>query len=125
MPHHLNVPMKRDSTSPSSYIDSIDGEQKELLLAIRKLIQEVEPKAEEIINYGMLEYTDFANLAAQKNYVSLYVSPEALAAYKKKYPGADCGKSCLRFTSKKKFDPAAIKNLLEMVKDLPIERRGC
>jgi len=117
--------MKRDSTSPSNYIDSIDGEQKELLMAIRKLIIEVEPKAEEVINYGMLEYTDFANLAAQKNYVSLYVSPEALAAHKKKYPGADCGKSCLRFTSIKKFDPAAIKCLLEMVKELPIDRRGC
>lgn len=117
--------MKRDSTSPDNYIDTLEGEQKDLLLKIRKLIFEVEPKAEEIIEYGMLGYTDFANLAAQKNYVSLYVSPEALATYKMKYPSADCGKSCLRFTSLKKFDQSAIRHLLEAVKELPIDRRGC
>ena len=79
----------------------------------------------EMIEYGMLGYTDFANLAAQKNYVSLYVSPEALAAHKKKYSAADCGKSCLRFNSKKNFDPVAIRDLLERVKELPIDRRSC
>jgi len=75
--------MKRDDRSPAHYIDSVEGEQKQLLLSIRSLIQSVAPDAEEYIEYGMLGYGEVANLAAQKNYVSLYVSPKALVEYKK------------------------------------------
>ncbi len=52
-----------------------------LLQEIRKPIFEVDPEVEETIEYGMLGYTDFANLAAPKHYVSLYVSPRAMAKY--------------------------------------------
>ncbi len=109
--------MKRDSQSPEHYIKSIEGEQKILVEGIRKLIFEVDPDAEEVIEYGMLGYVDFANLAAQKNYVSLYVSPKALTEHKNKHPEVNCGKSCLRFSSLKKFDPASVKALLKDVMD--------
>lgn len=113
--------MKRDDRSPASYIDSVAGEQKSLLLEVRKVIFDVEPDSEEVIEYGMLGYPGLANLAAQKNYVSLYVAPKALAEYKKKYAGADCGKSCLRFRSMKQFDPAAVRDLLELVRKIRLE----
>ncbi|MHC4401398.1 MAG: DUF1801 domain-containing protein [Planctomycetota bacterium] len=108
--------MRRDDRSPSSYLDSVDGELKDLLVEIRSLIFKVHPQCEELIEYGMLGYPGLANLAAQKGYVSLYVSPEALAKYKKQYACADCGKSCLRFKSMKDFDESAITYLLELVK---------
>lgn len=117
--------MKRDSQSPDHYIASIEGEQKKLLLEIRKLIFEADPNADEIIEYGMLGYTDFVNLAAQKHYVSLYVSPRILAEYRKQHPDAtfpkNCGKSCLRFGwgpgSISQFDPASIRALLKDIVD--------
>lgn len=113
--------MQRDVKTPEEYLDAVEGKQKELLTAIRELIFEVEPEAEETINYGMLEYAGLANLAAQKNSVNLYVAPKALAEYKKKVPGADCGKSCLRFKSLKQFDRDAVKSLLELVRKIRAE----
>ena len=119
--------MKRDDRSPAHYIDSVEGEQKQLLLSIRALIQSVAPDAEEYIEYGMLGYGEVANLAAQKNYVSLYVSPKALAEYKKKHATADCGKSCLRFKSVGNFDSVAVKDLLTTVQKMILagEDTGC
>ena len=110
--------MKRDDKTPQHYIDSVKGEQKELLLAIRAVILEVEPDSRETIEYGMLSYPELANLAAQKNYVSLYVAPDAIAAFQTKYPGTDCGKCCLRFTSIRQFDPSAVRSLLEQVRQI-------
>ncbi|BDS07922.1 hypothetical protein NT6N_29620 [Oceaniferula spumae] len=110
--------MKRDSQSPQHYIDSVEGEQQELLLKVRALIQNVAPDATEGIEYDMLAYGELCNLAAQKNYVSLYVSPKALAEYHQSHPDANCGKCCLRLRSLKQFDPAAVKTLLERANQL-------
>lgn len=110
--------MKRDDSSPEAYIDSVEGDQKEMLVEIRKTIFEIDPQAEEFIEYGMLSYRDLANLAAQKNYVSLYVPPKALTKYKEKYTGANCGKCCLRIKSIKQFDPSAVKYLLKLVMEI-------
>lgn len=113
--------MKRDGSSPSSYMDSVDGEQKSLLIEIRKVIFEVEPQSAEIIEYGMLSYPGLANLAAQKNYVSLYVTPKALSKYKDRFEDVDCGKSCLRFKSIKQFDRSAVRYLLELANKIRLD----
>ncbi|MDA7920336.1 DUF1801 domain-containing protein [Verrucomicrobiales bacterium] len=120
--------MKRDDSSPGAYLDSVDEPQKSLLMAIRELIIEVAPNAVEGIDYGMLGFGDIANLAAQKNYVSLYVAPLALAAFQKQHPSINCGKSCLRFSSIAQFEKVggdAIRELLEAVVALPPEQRSC
>ncbi len=120
--------MKRDDSSPEAYLASIEEPQKSLLLAIRDLIIEVAPDAKEGIEYGMLGFGDIANLAAQKNYVSLYVPPAALAPFKKRHPSVNCGKCCLRFSSAAKFEALGrdeIRGLLEAVVALPPEQRGC
>ena len=110
--------MKRDDRSPQHYIDAIeDPDQQALFLVIRKLILAAH-KGEEIIEYGMLGYPGLANLAAQKNYVSLYVLPEALKEHKQAHPDSNCGKSCLRFTKNTQVDEPAITQLLERVKEL-------
>lgn len=119
--------MQRDSRSPRHYLDAVEGAQKELLLEIRALIREMVPGAAETIEYGMLGYGGIANLAAQKHYVSLYVSPKALARFKEDHPSADCGKSCLRFRSAKDFDPAAVRSLLAEIRRMREdgESAGC
>jgi hypothetical protein len=89
--------MKRDDTSPDAYCESVEGKQRELLEALRALVLESAPDVEEGIRYGMLDYPGLANLAAQKQYVSLYVAPAVLAEHAAAFEGIDHGKSCLRY----------------------------
>lgn len=120
--------MKRNDASPQAYIDSTEEPQRALLLRVRALVLEVCPNANEYIEYGMLAYSDVANLAAQKNYVSLYVAPKALDEWKNKHPGQSCGKSCLRFANAKKLDDLgdeSIRELIRSVLALPPEERSC
>ncbi|MEM9280388.1 MAG: DUF1801 domain-containing protein [Verrucomicrobiota bacterium] len=117
--------MKRDSSSPSAYIDSVEGDLKPLLIAVRDIILDVAPASEEYIEYGMLAYGDLANLAAQKNYVSLYLSPLVLTEIKKEYPALNCGKSCLRMRSLEQLNEPAIRLALTKVGELPLDLRGC
>ncbi|MGB0775146.1 MAG: DUF1801 domain-containing protein, partial [Akkermansiaceae bacterium] len=105
--------MQRDCKTPADYHAAIEGEQKEMLLAIREVILDVNPDTEEIIEYGMLGYTDVANLAAQKHYIALYVAPKAMATYKEKHPDSNCGKSCLRMRNMKQVNLPGIRQLLE------------
>lgn len=108
--------MRRDDSSPEAYIADVEGEQRKLLLAVRGVIRERHPDIGEGIAYGMLDYPGLANLAAQKNYVVLYVAPEVLAKHKANFPGADCGKSCLRLKSLGQFDADALAALLDEVR---------
>ena len=71
--------MRRDASSPKAYCDDVKGAQRRLLDTIRALILEAAPDVDEGLRYGMLDYPGIANLAAQKNYVALYVAPAALA----------------------------------------------
>lgn len=108
--------MRRDSSSPEAYRADVDGAQREILEQIRALIFEAAPDVEEGIEYGMLDYPGIANLAAQKNYVSLYVAPPVLSRRKADFPGVDAGKSCLRFRKREQVDRAAMLTLLREVR---------
>jgi len=104
--------MKRDSDSPEAYRAAVEGEQRELLEAIRALVFEVAPAIDEKIQYGMLDYPGLANLAAQKHYVSLYVMPAVLDRHRESFAGVGTGKSCLRFRRLNQLDPALVRALL-------------
>lgn len=107
--------MKRDDRSPKHYINSLDCDQRELLESIRALIFESIPGIKETIEYGMLGYPGLANLAAQKNYVALYVQPSVLDHFREEFSHINCGKSCLRFRNQKQLDNGSIKRLLTAV----------
>jgi uncharacterized protein YdhG (YjbR/CyaY superfamily) len=107
--------MKRDDSSPQAYRNDVAGEQREMLEAIREVILEVASGTDEIIEYGMLGYPGLANLAAQKHHVALYVMPAILAKHRENFPGADCGKSCLRFRRRDQIDRARLRALLRDV----------
>ena len=110
--------MRRDDSSPEAYREAVQGEQREMLETIRKAILRVAPGAEETTKYGMLNYPGLGSLAAQKHYVSLYVSPTVLAKHKKRFPGVDSGKSCLRFKRLDQIDAKALALLLRDVDKL-------
>ena len=104
--------MKRDSTSPAAYRADIDGWQRDVVERIRGLVQAGCPGVEEGIKYGMLNSPGIGALAAQKHYVSLYVSPEILERRRKEFPKLACGKSCVRFRRASDLDEAAVRSLL-------------
>ena len=108
--------MKRDVTTAAAYLAEIPEHQRPLLESLRGAIRKACPDVPEGIRYGMLDYPGLANLAAQKNYVALYVASTVLAAFKARFSGVSCGKSCLRFTRKEQFDEAAIRDLLQEVR---------
>ncbi len=108
--------MKRTAATPDDYLAQVPHRQKPVLEALRTLILEGSPGIAEGLRYGMLDYPGLANLAAQKHYVALYVLPEALAAFKGRFPGVSCGKSCLRFARLEQVDRSAIADLLQAVR---------
>ena len=114
--------MKRDSSSPQAYRNDVDGKQRHLLERLRELIFEACPDVEEGIEYGMLDYPGLANMAAQKNYVSLYVLPSVLAQFKDEFKRVNSGKSCLRFRSLEQVDPDAVRRLLRAVRKAKARR---
>ena len=107
--------MQREVSTPEEYRKDVTGEQSEMLEAIRGAIYDVAPKIDEIIEYGMLGYPGLANLAAQKHYVALYVKPAVLAKHRDRLPGADCGKSCVRFRSPEQIETEPLRDLLREV----------
>ena len=104
--------MRRDDTSPAAYCKAVEGDQRRLLDEIREIVLETAPSVEETTRYGMLNYPGVGSLAAQKHYVSLYVSPKALAKHKKAFAGVDSGKSCLRFKRLDQVDAKAVRALV-------------
>ena len=107
--------MRRDDSSPEAYRNDVSGEQSEMLETIRNAILSVAPDTDEIIEHGMLGYPGLANLAAQKHYVALYVMPAVLAEHRDRFPGADCGKSCMRFRRPDQIDSKRLRDLLRDV----------
>jgi uncharacterized protein YdhG (YjbR/CyaY superfamily) len=108
--------VRRDSSSPQAYRDDVDDDKREMLDTIRAAILEVAPDAVEGIEHGMLDYPGLANLAAQKDYVALYVAPAVLAVHKARFPGVNAGKSCLRFRKSSQLDREALIHLLREVR---------
>lgn len=107
--------MRRNDSSPEAYRTDVTGEQSEMLETIRNAILSVAPDTEEIIEHGMLGYPGLANLAAQKYFVALYVIPAVLAEHRDGFPGADCGKSCLRFRRPDQIDSDRLRELFRDV----------
>ena len=108
--------MKRDDSSPEAYRRDVDGELSDMLETIRSTILEVAAGDDECIEYGMLDYPGIANLAAQKDYVSLYVRPEILDGFRDRFD-VDCGKSCLRFKRPDQIDRDLLVELIERLRD--------
>lgn len=108
--------MRREAKSPEDYLAQIEGEQRDMVNRIRAVIAEVVPDVEETLGGGMLDYPGLANLAAQKNYVALYVAAAPLAEHKANFPGTSCGKCCLRFKRPAHVDEAALAALLRDVR---------
>ncbi len=120
--HDCLVPvMKRDAKTPEDYVAAVPEPQRALLKAVRSVIFRAVPDVAEEIRYGMLDYPGLANLAAQKAYVALYVKASVLAAFKPRFPGVSCGKSCLRIVRPEQVDEDALQEMLVAVRQARLE----
>ena len=108
--------MKRDAETPADYLAQVPEDQRALLEALRAVILRDHPDISEGLRYGMLDYPGLANLAAQKAYVALYVKASVLAEFRPRFPGLNCGKSCLRFKRLEQIDADTVADLLRAVR---------
>lgn len=89
--------MKNDSPTSNeidAYIANFPKDVQDILRAIRALVREVAPDAQEKINYGIPTFTLNGNLvhyAGFKTYIGFYPTPSGIEKFKKelsKYEGA-------------------------------------
>jgi uncharacterized protein YdhG (YjbR/CyaY superfamily) len=136
--------MKYEATTVDRYIESIPEKWKEPVSRIRSTIKEsIPPGFEECISYGMIGYVvplsrypsgyhakkgeplPFINIAAQKDYVSIYhlgiyAKKEILDWFIDSYEKAmgkkpDIGKSCMRFRSEESIPYDLISELVKKI----------
>ena len=86
------------------YLKTVATAERAVFTKLRTLLKKAHPQAQESMKYRMPTYLvggyHLGAFNKQKNYLCLYLNPEAVDPYRKelKAAGLDCGKSCLRFT---------------------------
>jgi len=71
-----------------------------VLSALRDLVRETVPQAQETMRYRMPTYEIdevICSFASQKHYMSLYLDTMLVDRYRKQFGKLDVGKSCVRF----------------------------
>jgi uncharacterized protein YdhG (YjbR/CyaY superfamily) len=92
------------ATTVDGFLNTLTDDERAVFTKLRGLLKKAHPKVEESMKYRMPTYLvgeyHLGAFNKQKNYLCLYLNPEAVDPYRKqlKTAGLDCGKSCLRFT---------------------------
>lgn len=105
----------RRFTTVDEYIATFNGAARESLIAIRKLIKETVPRAEESISYNIPAYKlngPLIYFAAYKNHIGVYALPSAHKAFKEELSGYKQGKGSVQFPLDKPMPLALIKAML-------------
>lgn len=92
--------MTKHSPEVDAYIASFPPEIQKLLQAMRTVISEAVPDAEEKIGYGIPTFTLNGNLvhyAAFKNHIGFYPAPRGLEAFKDELSGYKGAKGSVQF----------------------------
>jgi uncharacterized protein YdhG (YjbR/CyaY superfamily) len=77
---------KSNVLSIDTYISNFQKEIQVMLQAVRKIIHDAAPDAEETIKYGIPTFTLHGNLVhfgAYKHHIGFYPTPSAMTAFKK------------------------------------------
>lgn len=109
--------MQSDAKTVPAYLKAVpEADRRKALTTLRGMIRKAAPEATETMQYGMPTYDLngflFA-LAAQKNYLALYVTEHAVVEqFKPRLGKVNCGKSCIRFARLDAIDVGAVGELL-------------
>ncbi|MDY7079474.1 MAG: DUF1801 domain-containing protein [Chloroflexota bacterium] len=134
--------MRSSASTVKEYLAELPGERREAIEAVRRVILENLPGGyEEVMNWGMITYQVpletypdtynkkplmYAALAAQKNYMTVYLtaiymdeeaSREFEAAYRATGKRYNAGKSCVRF---RKLEDLPLELIGESIASLPV-----
>lgn len=135
--------MRSDAATVEAYLEELPPERREMVSAVRDVIQRHLPEGYvESLRWGMISYEvpletyrdtyngqplNYAALASQKQYVSLYLmniyGDEALRerfeeAYRATGKRLDVGKSCVRF---RKLDDLPLDLVAEMIAAVSVQ----
>lgn len=137
--------MQSDAKTVEEYIDALPEDRKEVIIKLRKILQDNLPKGyEERMSYGMPGFVvpfstypegyhadpkqplPFISYASQKNHIALYHSGVYTISklsdwFKSEYPKhsktkLDMGKSCIRFKNPKNIPFELLGDLAKKVK---------
>jgi len=110
--------MQSKATTIDAYLAELPPERAAALSELRALIHRVDPKAVEAMQYGLPAFGDLCAMAAQKNYLCLYVCEgDLVKAHLAQLGKVSCGKGCIRFKRLTDLNLATVERLLrEIVK---------
>lgn len=97
------------ATTVDGFLNTVTDDERAIFTKLRSLLKKAHPKVEESMKYKMPTYLvggyHLGAFNKQKNYLCLYLNPEAVEPHRKALTaaGLDCGKSCLRFTKPDKL----------------------
>lgn len=98
------------------YLQSLEPEWAEALAQLRKAIFDIAPSATETMQYRMPTYQVgpgiLCAMAAQKQYMSLYVETGILDRHRDKLTHLNLGKSCIRFRTIEALPMNVVKAIL-------------
>lgn len=108
--------MRIEADSVDEYLAQVPSKRREALDQLRTLILSTADDLVEDLAYGMPTYWVGTHVlcafASQKNYMSLYLDVDLLAAHREAFGTLNCGKSCVRFTNLAKLPRETIALIL-------------
>lgn len=103
-------------TTVDEYILQFSSEVQEILQALRKLVKDTVPEAEEKISYQMPTYYLNGNLvhfAAYKNHIGFYPTPSGIEAFKDELSNYKGAKGSVQFPIDKPMPFDLIRKIVE------------
>lgn len=107
--------MTEKSPAVDNYLQTIPEKRRDALNTLRTWMDEALPAAREVIEYnmpGIAQDELICSFKSQKNYMSLYMDTDIVAAHSAELAHLNCGKSCIRFTRIDQLPEATIKQML-------------
>lgn len=110
--------MQSSAKTVAAYLKELPAPRRSALSKLRKLVKQVAPDAKESMRYGMpyyeLDAVPLFSLAAQKNYLAVYVCGIDVSKHKSKLGKTSCGKGCIRFQSVEDLSLDGLREVLEV-----------
>jgi uncharacterized protein YdhG (YjbR/CyaY superfamily) len=99
-----------------TYLEGLATDRREALTTLRAVVRGMIPEAEETMRYRMPTYerdgSVVCSFASQKHYMSLYMDPGLVDAYRDELAGLDVGKSCIRFKTLEQLPLDTVRAIL-------------
>jgi uncharacterized protein YdhG (YjbR/CyaY superfamily) len=117
--------MKIEASDGNGYVAAIPAERRPHVEKLRALVKKSVPRATEGIQWGMLGYAidgrQFAAIASQKSYLSLYLmdlytQPGLKKKHEKALAKLKMGKSCINFSS---VDELPLDTIAAILREAP------